>query len=305
MKFSLQYPIEHAGYDARLLDPSNIRGFLQTAEVSGFSAVGFSEHPAPSAKWMRNGGHPTFDLTAILAFAAAHTERISLLSHLMVLPYRNPLAAAKTLATLQMLSAGRLIAGVGGGYLRSEFEALGVEHAARADLLDEALAVVSRSWTGEPLTVRGRHFDAADVVMSPLPAEGPPPIWIGGNSRRALRRVARFGSGWAPVFGPGPQGAASGAIALETVDQLAEAIGELRGLVAGCGRDPLSVDVHVQLDGQSAVDGAGRDRHLAQLAELAEVGVTWTMVKFDPSDQSALLDSLRRYGADVIAGGSR
>lgn len=300
MKYSLQYPIDQPGHDPQLVDPAAIREFVQSAEAAGFDAVGFSEHPAPSAKWMRSGGHPTFDLSGILSFAAAHTERIGLLAHLMVLPYRSPFAAAKELSTVQLLSRGRLIAGVGGGYLRAEFDALGVDHAHRADLLDEGLDVLTRVWGGDPVTYHGRHFDAAEVVMDPLPPQGAPPIWIGGNSRRALRRVARFGSGWAPILGAGTQGAASRAMPLETVADLAAAVAELHDLLAASGRDPHAVDVHVRLDGQGAVDGALEEHH-AQLAELAEAGATWAMVMFDPSSRSELLDSLGRYGAEVIA----
>jgi alkanesulfonate monooxygenase SsuD/methylene tetrahydromethanopterin reductase-like flavin-dependent oxidoreductase (luciferase family) len=143
MKFTLEYPSELPTASDDFLRPDVVRDVAVVAESAGFSAIALSEHPAPSLKWRRSGGHNTLDPVAALSFMAAVTADIRLMTNLYVLPFHNPYLAAKALGSLDILSGGRLIAGVGAGYLRSEFAALGVDADRRADLLDEALAALT------------------------------------------------------------------------------------------------------------------------------------------------------------------
>src|SRR5712691_5128289 len=117
MRFTVEYPIGSPEF----LEPGTISRLAAAFEAAGVDAIAFTEHPAPSAKWLGDGGHLTLDPLTALAFCAATTTRLRLMTHLLVLAYRNPLLAAKQIATTDILSGGRLIVGVGGGYLRSEF----------------------------------------------------------------------------------------------------------------------------------------------------------------------------------------
>src|SRR5690606_5897594 len=152
-------------------------------------------------KWLAHGGHQSVDPFVALAFAAAATTRLRLLTYLAVVPYRNPFLLAKASATLDRMSGGRFVLGVGSGYHKTEFFALGVDFDERNALCDEALEVLPLAWSGEPFSYKGRHFEARDVIQLPRPTQRPIPIWIGGNSKLARRRVARSAQGWMPMGG--------------------------------------------------------------------------------------------------------
>ena len=164
MKFTIEYPVSVPGYDPALVRPDGMRRVVQAAEGAGFSAVAFTEHPAPSKKWLDAGGHEALDPLAALSFCAAVTERIGLMTYLLVLPYHNPFMLAKRLATVDLLSEGRLTVVAGTGYLRSEFLALGVDMAARNELFDESIEVMRGVWTNVPFDHKGRHLDRKSVV---------------------------------------------------------------------------------------------------------------------------------------------
>ena len=179
----------------------------RAAESAGFDAVFVTEHPFPEKSWMDTGGHHALDPFVALSFAAAATTRIRLQTHLCVLPYRNPFLTAKSVASLDVLSGGRVILGAGTGYLEAEFAALGVDFAERNELTDEAIVAMKAAWSGEPLSLSSRHFDANDNFALPRPVQQPhPPIWIGGNSKRAIRRAVELADGWAPMPNSGPDG---------------------------------------------------------------------------------------------------
>lgn len=189
MHFTVEHPLGRHGCAPELYQGAGLTRFLRAAEDAGFDAVAFTEHPAPSSRWLAAGGHASLDPLAALAFSAAVTTHMRLLTYLLVAPYRNPLLLAKTIATVDQVSAGRLTIGVGSGYLRSEFAALGVEFDERGPLLDEALDVLGRLWTEESYSGTGRHFSVREQVSVPGPVQLPhPPVWVGGNGRNARRR---------------------------------------------------------------------------------------------------------------------
>ncbi|GAB2982154.1 TIGR03619 family F420-dependent LLM class oxidoreductase [Amycolatopsis acidiphila] len=303
MRFTVEHPVGRPGCVPALYSPAGPAAFARAAEEAGFDAVAFTEHPAPSAKWYRAGGHATLDPLAALAFCAAATERIRLLTYLLVLPYYNPLALAKTVATVDLLSAGRLVLGAGGGYLRSEFTAVGAGFAERGELFDEALGVLRSVWATEEFSFAGRGFTAHGQVSTPAPVQRPcPPVWIGGNGRVARRRVARAGQGWAPLLIGEELAATTRTTPLETVAELAAAIRELAGLAEAQGRDPAGIDVQVQsAQSDLSEQGAPAAGHDGHLAELAVAGVTWFVVRTPATSLEAATDALARYGADVIS----
>ncbi len=180
MRFTVQYPLAMPDYGADFLTAKGIARFARAAEDAGFDAIAFTEHPAPSHRWVASGGHDTFDPITALACAAVSTERILLLPYTLILPYRNPLLMAKSLATLAISSEGRLVVGAGTGYLRSEATALGVDFDDRNELFDEAIEAMVAIWSEDNVTFEGRHFQAGGTTAHPRPAVTPP-FWIGAT----------------------------------------------------------------------------------------------------------------------------
>jgi probable F420-dependent oxidoreductase len=304
MKFSITYPLITHPYPPEFLDNANILRFARAAEAAGFDALGFTDHPAPSQKWLEGGGHDALDPFAALAFCAAVTERIRLMPHIVVLPYRNPFVVAKAIATVDLLSGGRFTLGTAAGYLRSEYAALGVEFAERNELFDEAIEVLQGIWSTDGFRFEGRHFVAQGQTANPKPVQKPhPPIWIGGNSRLARRRVARYGQGWMPFPAPAALARTTKTPVLETRDDLARYLEELWAFVDEAGRDRAEIDVHFQNDRGGA---PGRDDFEPEawrdgLHELAEVGVTWCGINVPGDDFGRAVEALEQFGATVIA----
>jgi probable F420-dependent oxidoreductase len=300
MQFTVQYPLPVSGGSPPFAEPDSLRLFAQTAEVAGFSAIAFAEHPAPSRKWLEAGGQETFDPLSALAYCAAMTRRIRLMAYSLILPYRNPLLIAKSIATVDLLSRGRLTLVVGSGYLRSEFSALGIDFDQRNDLFDEAIAVLREVWCTDSFNYTGEHFFAPGQVSLPGPQQEPcPPLWIGGNSRRARHRAAEFGDGWSPVIYSGVGAATARTFAISSIGQLRDAIDEMRAGADAVGRDGSALDVQVLTPDSDALT-TGLDGHLERVAELQEAGVTWLVINPAPNGLNAALESLVRYGDEVI-----
>ena len=125
MKHSVVFPLVSHPYNPELVTPEAVVRFARAAEAAGFAGIAFTDHPAPSDKWLKAGGHDALDPFTALAFIAGVTKEIRLIPHIVVLPYRNPFVVAKTTATLDILSGGRFVLSVASGYLRSEYRALG------------------------------------------------------------------------------------------------------------------------------------------------------------------------------------
>jgi probable F420-dependent oxidoreductase len=181
-----------AGTDAmrRIAEACDRNGFLYLA-VSDHVCVPRSRAAAMSTVW--------YDTVATLGFLAAVTRRIRLLSYVWVAPYRHPLMTAKAFATLDALSGGRVILGVGAGHLEAEFAALGVDFTRRGALLDEAIDLITAAFTDEYPEHDGPTWRVRDLGQRPRPVQQPrPPVWVGGSTRAALRRAAERGDGWLP-----------------------------------------------------------------------------------------------------------
>jgi probable F420-dependent oxidoreductase len=274
------------------------------AEAAGFNGFGFTDHPAPSQRWLSAGGHDALDPFVAMAFAAAHTTTLRLIPNVVVLPYRNPLLVAKAGATLDLLSEGRFTLAVGAGYLKGEFAALGIEHAERNELFDEAIDVIKAIWTTDEVSFEGRHFSARGITAHPRPISSPhPPIWIGGNSGRARQRVAERGDGWCPFPAPALLAQTSRTVALDSFELLAEAIDDLHRRLEGAGRDPASVDISFSnpAGGAPGSDDFDAATHRAGLERLAALGVTWVSVGIPGDSVAHAIEAIQRYGELVIA----
>ncbi|CRZ15318.1 TIGR03619 family F420-dependent LLM class oxidoreductase [Mycolicibacterium neworleansense] len=304
MKYTLEYPSELPTAPDDFLHPEVIHAVATQAEASGFSAVALSEHPAPSVKWRNNGGHNTLDPIAALSFMAAATTRIRLMTNLYVLAFRNPYLSAKALGSLDLVSGGRLIAGVGAGYLGSEFAAVGVSLHRRAELLDEALASLRAIWTDPETPVTGADFAAVGPVWLQRPVQRPhPPIWIGGNGAAAIRRVVEHGDGWMPIIAASGMASAMRTAAIENTEQFGAAAQRLRNRLTEAGRDLSAVDIQVVCPPVDLDDAASLRGARQVLAELTGHGATWAVVHVDGSSPQAALDYIKAFGEamDLVA----
>jgi probable F420-dependent oxidoreductase len=202
MRFSCSLPVDDIGEDG-FLSIEGIGEMVRAMDRAGLDACFVTDHPAPSRRWLDHGGHATLDPFVVLTVAAAASPRIRLHTHILVLAYRNPFIVAKSAASLDAVSGGRMILGVAVGYHQPEFDTLGVPFDQRGAITDEGIAVMRKAWTGEPVAHQGRSFNARDAVVRPRPArpEGIP-IWGGGNSRRAIRRAVELCDGWSPFPAP-------------------------------------------------------------------------------------------------------
>jgi probable F420-dependent oxidoreductase len=301
MKHWVTYPLVKHPYDPAFVTKDALVRFAQAAERAGFDGVGFTDHPAPSHRWLMSGGHDALDPFAALAFVAAVTDRLRLIPNILVLPYRNPFLVAKSVATIDALSGGRFILATATGYQRAEYKALGVDYEARNARFDEALAVLRGVWTTDDFSYEGATFTAAGQTSNPKPRHVP--IWIGGNSGMSRQRVADGADGWNPFPAPAAMAGVVKTPALETMADLARLLDDLWRRVEEAGRDPAAIDVSFAtlVDGMAGTPGFDADAELAGLSELAGLGVTWNCIGVPGDSVSHAIEALEQYGAEVIA----
>jgi probable F420-dependent oxidoreductase len=199
VQFSFRPPsADYLGFEAT---PEGIIETACKAEELGFDAVLLNDHIIVdgSPRALPSWGN-TYDPLMALSYIAARTSRIRLGTSVLIMPYRNPVATAKMFATLDQMSGGRAIAGVGVGWCAAEFAALGVPFHERGARTTEYLRVWQACWAPDPVAFQGQFLAFADMYIKPKPLQQPhPPIWIGGSSRAALRRAAAFAQVWQPT----------------------------------------------------------------------------------------------------------
>jgi probable F420-dependent oxidoreductase len=303
MKFTFTHPMHSHPYNPELVTGSGIATVAAAAEAAGFHGFGFTDHPAPTQRWLESGGHDAVDPFVAMGFAAARTTKLRLIPNIVVLPYRNPFVVAKSGATLDLLSDGRFTLAVGVGYLKREFAALGVDFDERGQLFDESLEVIRGIWTTDDFSYEGRHFTASGITAHPRPVSRPhPPIWIGGNTAAARRRVTTHGDGWCPFPAPAMLAKTARTAEMDS-DSLAEGVRDLRRRFDEAGRDFSGIDVtFANVDGGSPGDDAfNPDAYLAGLEKLAAVGVTWVQVGLPGDSLAHVLETIERFGKSVIA----
>lgn len=259
------------------------------AEDRGFDAAFLTEHPAPAENWRQAGGHDALDPFVALGLVAGVTTRLRLLTYLTVVPYRNPFLLAKAVATLDRLSGGRVELGMGAGYMKGEFAALGVDFGERNERFDESIEVMVRAFTGEPVSYAGRFLSARGNTVQPTPVQLPhPPLWFGGNSRRTLQRVVVHRGGWMPLPNTKETAPHLRSPPLETLADLAALLGELRRRAERAGAPPPPVMYclprHPDL-------GPALGELLGALADL---GVGWVSVNGEGATMPEALDFLDR-----------
>jgi probable F420-dependent oxidoreductase len=299
VKHWFTYPLIKHPAAPDLMSREGVIRVAQAAEAANFDGMGFTDHPAPSQKWLQSGGHDALDPFVALAVVAGATEHLRLIPNIVVLPYRNPFVVAKAAATLDLLSGGRFILSTASGYLRSEYRALGVEFDNRNELYDDALRILRGVWSDDQFSCDGLGFTARDVNANPKPVNLP--IWIGGNSARARRRVVAHGDGWNPFPAPASLATTARTVVLETLDDLAPMLDHLWLLVDEAGRDRREIDVAFT----TGLPGPGNPKfdpmaHGEALDRMSTMGITWTSTSLPGDSVDRVVEAIEQYGAEVI-----
>ena len=283
-----------------VMDPLDIVDVAVRAEELGFASVWASEHVINTAYIQsRIGKRPYYHPMAILSFVAARTTRVMLGTSIIILPFRSPFELAKYGATLDQLSRGRLIFGVGIGNIKDEFDAMRLPWEKRGLMTDEAMGVMKALWTQEDAEFHGKLFDFENVATSPKPYQSPHiPFWVGGMSDAAIRRAAVLGDGWHPT-----------AI---SPDQLRMHHRDIRAMREAAGRDPDRFDIcmrfNVTLEGQvlmeveraSTVPGDDMAETVHVARSFAEAGTTHFIFAINSNDRGELLRIVDKLGRDVL-----
>lgn len=289
----MKFALTHANL-GRFTDPEAATGLVRAAERAGFESVWTVEHVVLPTEYeplypeTADGripfapDHPIADPLVWMAFAAAHTSRIKLGTGVLVVPQRNALVLAKEAATLHRLSGGRVLLGVGAGWLREEFDALGVTFEDRGRRLDDTMAAMRVLWTGEPATYTSDSWDFHGVVSSPTPPGHAVPIHVGGFTVPAARRAGRSAEGFFP-----------GGYDREV---LARLIQRCRAEAVEHGRDPDAIEITTRWTRDPAALS-----DLSVLDRLAEIGVDRVTVPQFVFDADGIEDRIAQFGADVIA----
>ncbi|PQE02540.1 LLM class F420-dependent oxidoreductase [Mycobacterium sp. EPG1] len=303
MRFAITHPMHSHPYNPELVTGAGIARVAVAAEKAGFDGFGFTDHPAPTQRWLEAGGHDALDPFVAMGFAAAHTTTLRLIPNIVVLPYRNPFVVAKAGATLDLISDGRFTLAVGVGYLKREFAALGVDFDERADLFEEALHVIREIWTTDNLSYDGKHFSASGITAHPRPVSRPhPPIWVGGNTAAARARVARYAQGWCPFRAPALLAQTARTAALETTEHLVKGIDDLRRRLDDTGRDPAGIDITFTngVGGTPGTDDFNADEFASGVDELERAGVTWIQVTVPGDSLAHTVEAIESFGETVI-----
>ena len=258
MKFGVVFPQTEIGTDI-----TTIRDYTQTAEEIGFDYILAYDHVLSPHSIRPEGWDLPFDHEdsfhepfTLFSYMAGITETVEFVTGILILPQRQTALVAKQAAQLDLLSNGRLRLGIGVGESWVEFEALNKNFRNRGRRQEEQVALLQQLWTKPLVTFNGKYHTVSDAGLNPLPVQRPIPIWFGGNSDIALRRMARLGAGWIPHSHP--------------VGKLANLLEKLRGYLAEAGREPddFGVDYHIIMGNKSAVQIAD------EIFKLHELGVS-------------------------------
>lgn len=268
----------------------------RTADEVGLFYLAVCDHVAVPREPARRMSTGWFDPVATLAWAGALTESVRLLSHVLVAPYRPPLVTAKSFLTIDELTGGRAVLGIGVGHVEGEFEALGADFAGRGAVTDEAIDLIRKAFTDEWVSHDGERFSADDVGLRPRGHQDQIPIWVGGSSKPAQRRAAERGDGWLPQ-GPPPEG-------------MEAAIANIRARREACGRgdDPIAIGGFAMpmYVGQADWDTgpwtsvASGDEHAEGLRAMKAIGVDHVQIRLRSRSADELCDQLEAFGTEVL-----
>jgi probable F420-dependent oxidoreductase len=315
MQFGFSAPLAGA-----MSAPDTLARLAVEGEAMGYHYMTFSDHVvipndiqakypySETGEFPRGSRGGRHEQLISVAYIAGKTSKLKLVLSVMVVPHRPPVLAAKMLSTIDVLSGGRLIVGIGAGWMREEFEALGVpDFADRGAVTDEYIDAFRELWTGENPKFAGKHVKFADVVFEPKPVQKPhPPIWVGGESGPALRRTARVGDAWYPI-GTNPQNP------LDSLARFTANVARLRKMTQDAGRDPARLELAFSAgrygsevpakasDGERRLFSGGAQEIIGDLRALRSLGVGYANFAFPTTDADAALGEMKRFHNEVLA----
>lgn len=303
MHFSCSLPLDETT-PGEFQTQDAIAEMVQAIDKAGLDGVFVTDHPAPSGRWLAGGGHATLDPFVALTVAATASRRIQLQTHILVLAYRNPFVVAKAAASLDAMSDGRFIMGIGTGYSKPEYAAVGVSFEDRGEITDESVRIMRQAWTGEPVQYEGPRFIARDTVILPRsPRAGGIPIWAGGNAKPAIRRAVQLCDGWCPFPVAGVVTRTARTTELSTIAHLKTGIAYAQEIADEIGRtDPLTICMG-RLDGGTMTpqDSDSAAQAVDAYGELAEAGVTWSTMGVPSPSRAAFADNVQWFGEEIAA----
>lgn len=309
-----------APFRGPLANAGTIKTIAETAEALGYGVISVSDHlvvpktidakypysESGEFAWTADGSTDCMEQFTLLGWLAAVTTKIRLLTSVVVIPHRNPVFMAKSIATTDQLSGGRVIMGCGAGWMREEFEALGLpDFDARGRVTNEYIEAMKVLWTEARATYRGEFVNFEEVAADPKPVQDPhPPVWIGGESAAALRRTVALGDAWYP-FGSNPK------FRMDTIESYVIRRDRLFALADEAGRNPSSIQLtfncafHNESE-QSHRDG-GRlsftgtaEQRAEDIRALGAAGVTMMMVNVTSNELAQMLDRMQDFAENVI-----
>lgn len=283
MRIAVEFPLAPHRWGAHA-----VPDLARALEQIGYDEIDLFEHvtvglPIPGRDEKQQAAPELLEPMVTLGAMAAVTQRIGLGTGVLVLPQRQPALVAKQVATLDLLSGGRVRLGVGAGWQRAEYDSLGVPFAERGRRLDEAIVLLRRYWTEPSVTFTGEFSQAEAMAMDPKPVQpGGPPIWVGGDSEPALRRVGRLGDGWLAM-----------ADADEIVVTAPRKLAVIRAAALETGRDPDQIGLQARLSNPLDLDAIPR-----RITALREAGFTWTSVSM-PALEAAGVTGIEAHVATL------
>jgi probable F420-dependent oxidoreductase len=303
-----------------LSEPKTMIRIAQQGETLGYDYLTLTDHIvlpnmqvpgypySESGEFFGEGPERRYEQLTAAAFVAAKTTRIRLVLAVMVVPHRPAVLAAKMLSTIDVLSGGRLVVGIGAGWLQAEFEAVvTTPFTERGRVTDEYIQAFKELWIKEVPRYGGTWVKFDRIMFEPKPAQQPhPPIWVGGESGPSLRRAARLGDAWYPI-------GTNNKHLLDTLPRYRAGVDRLRRLTAEAGRDPNRVALTYRVkrygetvpgkasDGERRLFSGTNSDIVADLKALREIGVTAIDIDFERPDAEASIVEMRRFREQIIA----
>lgn len=289
-----------------LATPEAVRQIVTTAEKHDIDSIWAGDHVinatrissqypySPTGTFPLEPSELVLEPLMFMAFLAGQTSKIQIGISVLIVPYRNPVVTAKAISTLDFLSHGRVIVGMGSGWMKEEFDALGVPYAERGKQTDEYIHIFKELWTKEAPSFQGTYHQFSNITCYPQPVQKPyPPIWIGGNSKRAMRRALELGDGWQPGW--------------SRPDQLAHELEEFKRVAERIGRDPQKVELSllrpIQILDKSAQTRRaliGTPEEVAEdIRQYQKLGVTHLLFAFKTRRLEEVIEIMERFATQV------
>jgi probable F420-dependent oxidoreductase len=300
MQINATLPFDQIDKQEEFLSAEAVAEIGLALERASFDGGNVTDHPCPTGRWLDAGGHHAPDPFVILSMLASATRTLRLQTGILVLPYRNPFIVARAVATLDVFSGGRVTLGIGAGYLKGEYFALGADFERRNDIVDEHLRALKAAWTADEFSFKGQGYEARGCRILPAPAQKPhPPLLIGGNSLRAIRRAVDLGDAWYPFFTAGPVSTTSRTATMSSDAELAAGIRYLHQYCEKVGREqpPQIILAGLNAPGEELHSPALLDR----IGQLQRLGITGAALHIEGRTRAQWCDNAERYGAEVLA----